>query len=218
METCVILVPGRLDADGQGVCHILPDGDTVGVHPTSINQWAILEHTVANDYKGIGLRLLAGSGNPSSSVYNYAARCSGNDIFEIRNCIEDDGCATIASGGTCEQGDGDQFAFAVTGEGDATELCTWWWDSTVELSDADAADPETWGNADFCTTSGTNPVTITMDIAETPAATEGWDKDEPGFAGPEELHGWPADTQKDIAPYSGTETSWDINWFMGGEL
>ena len=203
---------GEMTLGQQGICHY--SGVTEGTQPLTADQWTVFEiGTTTAAHRGTVIRAKSGSGDPGSSIFNYAFRCSTPDL-EFKSCDSDDECLTIALLATaCDDDEGDQLAFMVAGEGDNTELCGWYWDS-LDTEPSDWGDPDTWGLADFCTNESGTPLTLLL--AYEGSTVEDWDTG--GGSGPDDLKGFPATDQFDVGAYSGTGGGFDFECIMAGDL
>ncbi len=206
----------------QGVCHYASDvgdgaTDPPGFQPSTDDQWGVFEFgSVPSQHTGIALRLKAGNGDPGSSTFNYALRCSDREIT-IRNCQSDATCETIAAGSTCDYEEGDRMGFMVALTGQDTELCGYYWDS---LDDAPSNwdNPGTWGDADFCVS---EDAAITALAGFTGGGTvfQDWHIwDPPTATGPDDLYGFPLASQTDVAMYNGWNVAWTAEWMAAGDL
>ncbi len=206
----------------HGVCHYASDAgdgatDPPGSQPGSYDQWGVFEFgSVESPNVGIALRLQAGVGDPGVGVFNYAMRCSGDDIT-IRNCEEDAICATIAAGGSCDYADGDQMGFIVAGTGVNTELCGYHW-AIIDEDPTDWGNPTTWGDADFCTSADGSIVTLAAFTGGGTVIQDWHDWDPVNPTGPDDLYGFPLVSQTDVGMYSGWDVAWSVEWMMAGDL
>jgi hypothetical protein len=148
------------------------------------------------------------SGDPEG-FYNYVVRCQqGTSIITIRACDDDAECLTIADAVTCGSSTGDNIALMVEGEGDDTELCAWEWDQGSETWD----DPSTWKNASFCVSEDGIGLLAARSDCGGETVCEVW-----GSNGPDDLKGFPADTQNDVGLYTGNNAVVSWEWFMAGD-
>lgn len=200
-----------LQANGQGECHY--SGSDDGVQPTDKKQWAILRWDTQSEHKGVFLRAISGTTNPTNSEYQYAVRCSAA-AFHIRICDSGDVCSTIANvngGGTCDDEGGDWIALMVAGQGDSTELCAWWFDTLSPPSTS--TDPTDWGFADYCVMANT-PISLLSEFVDGGTTEVGWG----ASLGPDDLKGFPVDGQVDTGIYAGTGNTDGIKQFIAGDL
>lgn len=200
-----------------GICHY--DGaQSEGTQPADDDSWVVWEMgSIFESKTGTGLRHLTGSGDPGSSIFNYALDCefvSPSTQLRIQNCHSDAAfCDSIAVGSSCSTGEGNQFALMVAGTLDNTEICAWFWASGDE-EPSDFSDPDTWGLADFCTNETGAPLTLLS--AYEGSSVEDWDTGSP--TGPDDLHGFPATGQSDVSVLTNTENDFRVEWMEAGDL
>jgi hypothetical protein len=206
---------GQLEINNKlGICHY--SGVSKGVQPTKDDQWAVLEMTDdISVYVGPAVRLQTGAGDPDPGIYNYVLRCTDSELV-IRVCDQDATCQTIAQGSSCATGADRQMALMVDGEGDSTELCAWYWNTGQSASSWD--DPATWDDADFCTSEDGLIDNAGMAAANSgDGADEIEDWDTTSSTGPDNLLGFPVNTQFDTGIYSGNTVTSGYEWFMAGD-
>ncbi len=215
-----------LDASFPGMCWYDDSGSPAakpggGTQPLTRDQWALFEYGGnAKDHHGPSLRTKSGSSVPSTSEFNFVARCSSNDLL-IRVCSEDRQCQTMnfSSNAICGiEASGDLIAIAVSAETTDTELCAWFWDTGD--SQPTPGDPLSFGNADVCVSEdGSIDDPKLSAIAGTPTLNEDWDTNSNQCGGaPTACKGYPAIGQTDIGVYSGVTGTGAWEKVYGGDL
>lgn len=210
---CVDSGSTEFEHDVDGWCH--PDDNYT--QPADFGEWAF-GHFASTGIQNGGVALRMQSTAPTSSDFVYVIRCdsSKGNVMVVRSCEGAGGaapsCTTVLPVSTvgCSSAS-NAIGFAVAGLGTSTELCVWYWASSLPAEATTIGpDDSAWGKADYCITGATNGDTTLLDPwADCPSATEciQWTS-APNFA----------DVDKDVATYHGAASSQFFDGFAAGKL